>query len=94
MRHLEEHDTFDADRGVNHEHTEVRDPDGAVLPVELWTSCFTPRELRLLATLCGLEIEHLWAVTPGAYAARPPDVEHAEFLLVGRRPSEPPAIHG
>ena len=44
---------------------------GTVAEVDLWTTCFTPRELRLLGPAAGLEVEHLWSVTPGAYAAEP-----------------------
>ena len=35
-------DTFDADAGVNHERTEVRDEAGEAAEVDLWTTCFTP----------------------------------------------------
>jgi SAM-dependent methyltransferase len=87
VRFLEEHDSFDAARGVNLERTTVRSEDGAELDVELWTSCFTPRELRLLADRCGLEVEQLWGVRPGRYATDAPDLDHPEFLLVARRPS-------
>jgi len=87
VRYLDELDDFDADRGVHHEHTELRDPDGAVRAAELWTSCFTPRELRLLAGRAGLRVEDCWAVAPGDYARRPPDLEHPEFLLVAQRPT-------
>lgn len=86
VRFLEDHDSFDAARGVNLEQTMVRSEAGDELDVELWTSCFTPRELRLLAVRCGLEVEHLWSVTPGGYAAAEPDLDHPEFLLVARRP--------
>ncbi len=86
VRYLEDFDTFDADLGVNHERTTVRDVPGAELEVDLWTSCFTPRELRLLASASGLAVEHLWSVTPGAYARTPPDLDHPEFLVVARRP--------
>jgi SAM-dependent methyltransferase len=79
--------TFDADAGVNHERTQIRDEAGAVADVDLWTSCFTPRELRLLAREAGLVPEAVWAVRPGDYARRAPDLEHEEFLLVARRPS-------
>ena len=48
VRHLDDVGQFDADAGVQHEHTEVRDEDGRAIPVELWTTCFTPRELRLM----------------------------------------------
>lgn len=86
VRYLEDHDTFDADAGVNHERTIVKDPSGADAEVDLWTTCFTPRELRLLAARAGLEVRHLWSVTPGAYAQDPPSTGTAEFLLVAARP--------
>ena len=31
--------------------------------------------------------EHVWSVDPGDYARRPPDLDHAEYLLVARRPA-------
>jgi SAM-dependent methyltransferase len=86
VRYLEEHDAFDADAGVNHERTEVRDEAGTATEVDLWTTCFTPRELRLLAATAGLEVEHLWSVTPGAYEEARPTVELPELLLIARRP--------
>ncbi len=86
VRYLEDHDTFDADAGVNHERTVVKDPSGADAEVDLWTTCFTPRELRLLAHQVGLEVRHVWSVTPGAYAQDPPSTTSAEFLLVAARP--------
>jgi len=85
--YLEDADTFDADRGVNHELTSVRNEAGEERPVDLWTSCFTPRELRLLAVGAGLQVEHLWSVTPGAYHRDPPRLDRPEFLLVARRPA-------
>jgi SAM-dependent methyltransferase len=81
VRHLDAGDSFDVAAGVNHERTEVRDPDGAVADFDLWTTCFTPRELRLMARAAGLDVTGLWSVAPGAYRARPPDLEHPEFLL-------------
>ena len=87
VRHIETTDAFDAAAGVNHERTEVRNEAGESIPADLWTSCFTPRELRLMAARSGLEVEHLWSVTPGAYAATPPDLDHPEWLLVGRKAS-------
>jgi SAM-dependent methyltransferase len=86
VRFLGEADSFDAERGVNHEHTAIRDEEGREAPTDLWTTCFTPRELRLLAEASGLRPDHLWSVTPGEYAARPPDIELPEFLLVATRP--------
>jgi SAM-dependent methyltransferase len=85
VRWLEDTDSFDADAGVNHERTEVRDEDGVAAPADLWTTCFTPRELRLLAIRAGLDVRAVWSVTPGAYAARPPTVDSAEFLLMAER---------
>ena len=87
VRFLESTDAFDADRGVNHERTALRSEAGVEADYDLWTSCFTPRELRLLAREAGLEVEHLWSVTPGAYARRSPDLDHPEFLVIARRPS-------
>ena len=89
LRWLEESDTFDADAGVNHERIEVRDAGGATTSADAWTTCFTPRELRLLARRAGLDVRAIWSVTPGAYAADPPTIDTPEFLLVAERPAEP-----
>ncbi len=86
VRHLAEGTTFDADAGVAHERTVIKDEQGRDAETDLWTTCFTPRELRLLARRVGLEPEHVWAVEPGRYARRPPDLDHPEHLLVARRP--------
>lgn len=85
LRYLEDGDRFDAGTGVNHEHTVIRDGDGGERPAELWTTCFTPRELRLLARVTGLEVDAVHGVTPGAYGARPPDIDSPELLLLGHR---------
>lgn len=85
VRWLEDHDAFDAEAGVNHERTEVRDEAGAAVPADLWTTCFTPRELRLLADRAGLVVDAIWSVTPGAYARAVPTIDTPEFLLVARR---------
>jgi SAM-dependent methyltransferase len=85
IRYLEDSDAFDVERGVNHERSVLKDADGVEATHDLWTSCFTPRELRLMAEAAGLAPEHLWSVTPGAYAANPPDLDHPEFLLLARR---------
>ena len=85
VRYLEATDTFDADAGVNHERTVIKDESGAEATHDLWTSCFTPRELRLLAGQAGLTPEAIWSVTPGAYGPNPPDLDHPEFLLIARR---------
>jgi SAM-dependent methyltransferase len=86
LRYLEDHDAFDAEAGVNHERTTVLDEAGGAADVDLWTTCFTPRELRCLAHSAGLEVEAIWSVTPGAYARRPPAIDTPELLLLARRP--------
>jgi SAM-dependent methyltransferase len=85
VRWLEVGDTFDAAAGVNHEVTEVRDDAGALAPADLWTTCFTPRELRLLAAAAGLAVRAIWSVTPGAYSAVTPTIKTPEFLLLAER---------
>jgi hypothetical protein len=87
VRHLEESDEFDAGAGVNREHTSVRNEAGDTTDFDLWTACYTPRELRLLAAGAGLDVRGLWAVAPGRYGCRPPDLEHPELLLVAEKPS-------
>ena len=86
VRYLEDFDTFDAAAGVNHEVATVKDESGTDATFDLWTTCFTPRELRLLAQAAGLTVRDIWSVTPGAYAAAPPTTDTAEFLLVALRP--------
>ncbi|HEY9557658.1 MAG TPA: methyltransferase domain-containing protein [Acidimicrobiales bacterium] len=86
LRYLEEHDAFDAEAGVNHERTIVKDEAGTDAEVDLWTTCFTPRELRLLAAGAGLDVSAVWSVTPGAYRADPPSIDTPEMLLVATRP--------
>jgi SAM-dependent methyltransferase len=87
LRYLEDQDRFDAEAGVNHERTVVRDEQGTEAEVDLWTTCFTPRELRLLAAASGLEVEAIWSVTPGAYRRARPGTDLPELLLVARRPA-------
>ncbi len=84
VKYLQEANTFDAATGVNHEHTEVRDEQGTVAPAELWTTCSTPRELRMLAERCGLTVDDIFSVEPGAYGANPPTIETPEFLVLAR----------
>ena len=77
--------TFDAGSGVSHEVTEVRDEEGRPRTVELWTGCYTPRELNLLAVSCGLAVERILSVDPGGYDEREPTVESSEFLLIASK---------
>lgn len=86
---------FDADAGVSHERTEVRDEAGRVAEVDLWTGCYTPRELRLLAAAHGLRVDRISAVEPGAYGDAAPTTELPEYLVlatsIGGQPPRPGA---
>lgn len=85
VRFIEETDRFDAESGVNHEVAGVKNEAGEERDFDLWTSCYTPRELRLLCAAAGLEVDGIWAVTPGAYGRNPPDLDHPEFLVVSTK---------
>jgi SAM-dependent methyltransferase len=84
--------TFDAAIGVSHERTEIRDADGRAAEVDLWTGCYTPRELRLLCARAGLAVDSISSVEPGAYGTAPPTVETPEFLVIAHRPEEAPGV--
>lgn len=86
-RHPRTEADFDADAGVVHERSPIKDEEGREQPMDLWTSVYTPRELRLLAIGVGLIPEHVWSVEPGAYGRRGPDLEHPELMLVAHKPS-------
>ncbi len=86
LRFAGEDNTFDATAGVNHERTTVLNPDGEPMDTDLWTTCYTPRELRLLARQVGLSPEAIHGVEPGQYGWGEPNTDCPEFLLVARRP--------
>ena len=77
---------LDADAGIVHERTTIKDESGRDKEVDLWTGVYTPRELQLLAIGVGLVPEDVWSVEPGAFARRDVDLEHPELMLVARRP--------
>jgi SAM-dependent methyltransferase len=77
---------FDAATGVSHERTEIRSETGEVATVDLWTGCYTPRELRWLLQRHRLVVDSIASVGPGAYGTDPPSTESVEFLVVGHRP--------
>ena len=79
---------LDVDRGIVHERARIKETSGEETEADLWTSVYTPRELRLLATGVGLVPEHVWSVEPGDFRRRDPDIEHPEFMLVARKPPE------
>jgi SAM-dependent methyltransferase len=76
---------FDADTGVAHERTEIRNEAGEPKLVDLWTGCYTPRELRLLLAGHDLVVDSISSVEPGAYGSMPADTESPEFLVLARR---------
>ena len=76
---------FDADSGVSHETTDIRNQSGEVKTVDLWTGCYTPRELRLLMEDADLSVDSISSVEPGAYGYAPPTVESPEFLLIASK---------
>ncbi len=85
LQYLEDTDTFDAEAGVNHERTVIKSEGGIDQDTDLWTSTFTPRELRLLARTVGLTTESIFSVTPGDYGRYPASIDRPEFLLIARR---------
>ena len=85
VANMVEGNDFDAEHGVHRETTEVRDSEGVVKAVDLWTTCFTPRELRLMCEAAGLRVESITAATPGDWAARRSSIDAEEHLLVTRR---------
>ena len=77
--------TFDVATGVHHEHTVIKDEAGTEAAVELWTTCYTARELGLLLDRAGLLIDAVWSVEPGKYDRTPPTIESPELLVVGHK---------
>ena len=63
----------------------LRDEHGAEREFDLWTTCFTARELTLLAERAGVTVDGLYGVAPGRYRVASPDLESPELLLVGHR---------
>ncbi len=78
---------FDAATGVSHEVTEIRSETGEARRVDLWTGCYTPRELRLLLSRHEFVVDSISSVEPGAYGSDPATTESPEFLVVAHGPS-------
>ena len=85
LRFLDEGETFDPETGVLHEVSTVRNEAGEDRPFDLWTTCFTARELELLAARAGVDVAGIFGVRPGNYEVARPDLERPELLLVGHR---------
>jgi SAM-dependent methyltransferase len=73
---------FDAATGVSHEVTEIHSESGEARSADLWTGCYTPRELRLLLGAHGFAVDSISSVEPGAYGVDPPTTESPEFLVI------------
>ena len=86
LQWLEESDCFNAATAVNTEQTELRNADGARVQSQLWTTCYTPRELRMLAERAQLRVQQIYSVTPGEYSRNQPTPDTPEFLLLAQRP--------
>jgi hypothetical protein len=54
--------------------------------VDLWTGCYTPRELRLLLAAHGFAVDSISSVEPGAYGSGAATIESPEFLVIAHRP--------
>ena len=67
LRFLEDGESYDPATGVLHERSTVRDPDGREREFDIWTTCFTVRELELLAAAAGLVVDTVAGVAPGRY---------------------------
>jgi SAM-dependent methyltransferase len=76
---------FDAASGVTHERTEIRDELGVAVETDLWTTCYTPRELRLMLERNGFAVDRISSVEPGAYGDAPPTVDTPELLAIAHR---------
>jgi SAM-dependent methyltransferase len=82
---LEAGESFDPATGVLHERSTVRNEDGEEKLFDLWTTCFTARELKLLAGGAGLEVVGVHGVAPGRYGTALPTLDDPELLLLARR---------
>jgi SAM-dependent methyltransferase len=87
LRWIEDGDAFDPATGVNHEVATLRNEAGDEQTADLWTTCFTTRELSLLARSAGLEAVSISGVTPGDYGIRPVALDRPELLLLARVPT-------
>ncbi len=85
VRFLEAGESFDPPSGVLHERSTVRNEVGDEEVFDLWTTCFTARELELLAERAGLDAVGVHGVAPGRYGTAPPTLDDPELLLLARR---------
>lgn len=86
VRDLGPDESFAADSGVLHERTTLLDEQGRPADHDLWTTCYTPRELRLLLRAVGLSVRAIWSVRPGRYEPAAPGIDAPELLAVAAKP--------
>ena len=78
---------FDLLTSTRHELTDIKNPDGVGVTTDLWTTCFTPRELWLMAQAAGLEPIAIRSAHSGEnWTGSDIDLDQAELLLLARRP--------
>ncbi len=85
VRWLEGTDRFDAATGLNVEDTEVADPHGRTIPARLWTTCSTPRELRLQVEAAGWVVDRVAALTDAGLSV--PSLDAPQHLVLAHRPA-------
>ncbi len=85
VQYLSQTDHFDAFNGVNREDVEIMNVEGEKKQAVTWTTCFTPRELRLMSEKVGLLVRNIWSVTPIDYELLPCGTENPEFLLLAEK---------
>ncbi len=85
VQYLDENDSFNAVNGVNKEEIEIISPKGEKRTAETWTTCFTPRELRLMIDRVGLDVKNIWSVTPIEYELLPCNIQNPEFLVLAEK---------
>ena len=83
VKHFEASD-FDATQGICHENTEIRNEAGEPRTVDLWTGCYTPRELRLAFRQTGFEVASISGVEPGQYSLADCSIDLPEFLVIAK----------
>lgn len=66
---------------------DVPGEDGTTKDLQMWSSCYTPRELEWIANGAGLDPEIVNGIAPGAFGADVPTREHPELLLLARKPA-------
>jgi SAM-dependent methyltransferase len=77
---------FDPVTMIYQESVEVIGADGSTKTFEMWSSCYTPRELEWIANGAGLDPEAVYGIAPGDYTRAAPSFDHPELLLIAKRP--------